>query len=393
MNLDTETMMIMTAISMALSSVALVFSWRVNRQMPGANLWAYSYLFLAFGSVLFTTKGSFSPLIYIVLPNIFIASGFYLIWQGARVFMEREGSPRLIPIIINLLIAGLFVGFGLEEETMAQRVILMSAVIAVFSFLASAELLRPSKYRSISTRIAGVILLLLGLLFSIRLLTVGMLPENAVMLTGGIHSNYTFIAGMVFNMLVSYAFIVMMNERLNMRLRRLVDRDFLTGLSNRRCVIDAVDRILSSSSRDHGSTSIVMMDLDKFKSINDNYGHQAGDQFLILFASVLRRCFRPTDIIARVGGEEFIAVLPRTTLEESRAAAERLRVAIELESIDYEDEEIRATVSIGVSSSENGYSSFDELYTVADRALYHAKSNGRNRVATITDLETPALPV
>lgn len=159
-------------------------------------------------------------------------------------------------------------------------------------------------------------------------------------------------------------------------------RDSLTGLFNRRAVMEALDRELSRGRRARAPISVLMFDVDHFKQVNDTLGHFTGDSVL---REVGRRCqaaLRPYDAVGRVGGEEFMVVLPGVTLEQSRVLGERVRAALANTPVGLADGRvISVTVSVGAAggpSDEVG--GVDELYQAADAALYRAKAGGRNRV-------------
>lgn len=155
--------------------------------------------------------------------------------------------------------------------------------------------------------------------------------------------------------------------------------DALTGLHNRRWWDDRFPRILERSVRDHASVSLLVIDVDRFKNYNDNYGHASGDVVLRVVANTLAEHVRPTDIVARYGGEEFVALLPSTDLVGALTAAERLRQAVANASIVVCDGRVlpSVTISIGVASLRG--ESPIALFQRADAALYRAKGNGRNR--------------
>ncbi|HXF66890.1 MAG TPA: GGDEF domain-containing protein [Burkholderiales bacterium] len=170
-------------------------------------------------------------------------------------------------------------------------------------------------------------------------------------------------------------------------LRRLASTDILTGLYNRRYVMtracEEYSRMRRESGRDRAKATIsfIMVDIDHFKRINDAYGHLVGDEILRSVAGRLRGATRDYDIIGRYWGEEFLIVLPGSGLEEARLAAERMRREVERTPIQIGERGFEITVSLGVSCAENG--DVDELAAIAraDRALYRAKHEGRNRVA------------
>ncbi len=163
-------------------------------------------------------------------------------------------------------------------------------------------------------------------------------------------------------------------------LERLANFDTLTGLLNRRSILDRLDEWIRHTRRYKGRLSIVMVDLDNFKSVNDRCGHQVGDYVLADTAGLLRRSIRQTDFVGRYGGEEFLIILPRTSASGAVTMAERTRVILEQTSMhDAEGAAIGVTASFGVA----GWSSEDDEDAIirrADNALYRAKAAGRNRV-------------
>lgn len=166
------------------------------------------------------------------------------------------------------------------------------------------------------------------------------------------------------------------------RLANLADTDQLTGLANRRKFMEEGPRILDICRRAGHPCSVVMMDIDHFKAVNDTHGHAAGDAVLTRFARVLRGQVRASDIPARVGGEEFVLLAPNSGQAETLLLAERLRNAVELDRIAFGELRLNITASFGVCSDGPGIAAFDELLRQADQALYSAKRNGRNRVET-----------
>ncbi|MCL4817840.1 MAG: diguanylate cyclase [Vicinamibacteria bacterium] len=178
------------------------------------------------------------------------------------------------------------------------------------------------------------------------------------------------------------AWIVLENSRLFERIRNLSIRDSLTDLFNHRHSIEIVATEFDRVGRYEGGVSVLMLDVDHFKRINDEHGHQAGDVVLRDCARVMREQLRSVDAIGRYGGEEFLTVLPHTTYEEARATAERLRRAIEGHVFRAGAKELRVTVSVGVACyPSESVDSPATLIRQADQALYRAKQAGRNRVA------------
>lgn len=170
-------------------------------------------------------------------------------------------------------------------------------------------------------------------------------------------------------------------EQQQQDLSYLATHDALTGLRNRRAFLQEAEHELQRALRYPCETSILVADLDHFKRVNDQYGHPGGDAVLRHFAALLKAQLRDSDIAARLGGEEFIVLLPGTGAAGAAAVGEKIRSAIEAAPVSFQDQSIEVTASLGVSSLLAGKSSsIEALYGQADQALYAAKASGRNRV-------------
>jgi diguanylate cyclase len=167
----------------------------------------------------------------------------------------------------------------------------------------------------------------------------------------------------------------------NQRLAELSRTDTLSQVANRAHWEDAVEREFQRFRRHSGAACLLMLDIDHFKSVNDRYGHPAGDEVIRNVAAILRESARGEDVVGRYGGEEFGLLLPETGAEGAAAMAERIRKRVEAEVLEPR-EQIRATVSIGIASIGPDIRSRQQWIEIADRALYAAKAAGRNRVET-----------
>jgi diguanylate cyclase (GGDEF)-like protein/PAS domain S-box-containing protein len=170
------------------------------------------------------------------------------------------------------------------------------------------------------------------------------------------------------------------NEILQAKLREQAIHDALTGTFNRTYLDDTLGRELARAEREASSVSLLMIDIDHFKAVNDTYGHKAGDLMLEALGRLFRGRTRSSDVIFRYGGEEFLALLPGMPLDAAAERAERLREQVATLEVEHEGKSVHITISIGAATYHPGQDA-DAVLTAADRALYKAKALGRNCVA------------
>ncbi len=164
------------------------------------------------------------------------------------------------------------------------------------------------------------------------------------------------------------------------RTKYLSITDELTGLSNRRCFDNTLEKEFLRALRYNNKLTLVMFDIDHFKAVNDTYGHPCGDYILKEVANAALQTFRKTDTVFRFGGEEFVVILTETDIKQSEIPLERFRKTIETLDLNYQNQPINITVSIGACQLDQSIGNKEEFLQKADNALYDAKNSGRNKV-------------
>jgi diguanylate cyclase (GGDEF)-like protein len=198
-----------------------------------------------------------------------------------------------------------------------------------------------------------------------------------------------FVAAALVIMILSYVY-ERSRELAETDLHRLAVTDSLTDLPNRTLLDETFERLAALSQRQQAPMSLLLMDLDHFKTINDRFGHAGGDEVLQAFSRFLRDRLRRSDFVCRHGGEEFLVLLPATGLDEAAALAEDIRRSTETLPIDFHNEPIRLTVSIGVAELGRDGNDFDAVVSMADKRMYQGKSQGRNQVVAAIEISRPA---
>jgi diguanylate cyclase (GGDEF)-like protein len=221
------------------------------------------------------------------------------------------------------------------------------------------------------------VLLTMGAIVGVRVVTTLIWPVGTdIYDSSPIHMVY-LSALSVFILLLSVSMVLMAAERMHTEMAYLASHDSLTNALTRRHINEVCSIELERSQRQGHDMALLIMDLDHFKAINDTHGHQRGDRVLVDFVRKVNVLLRRPDQLGRFGGEEFVVLLPETSLTEALGVAERIRAACAVPGV-YPS----CTVSIGVATNSQGNDTVDTLIARADAAMYRAKTKGRNRVET-----------
>jgi diguanylate cyclase (GGDEF)-like protein len=192
--------------------------------------------------------------------------------------------------------------------------------------------------------------------------------------------SFIIFEAVFFSFCIAYLLGGIARERIVLWYKHASLIDPLTGVGNRRAFLERGENLLHRTAFDRRPAALLLFDLDKFKSVNDTFGHHAGDRVLTVFCGIATAALRPGDLFGRLGGEEFAALLPHASFDSGLAVAERIRAKLEGTALDFGASTLTTTVSIGVAVSADRVRNLAALLMAADRALYRAKANGRNRI-------------
>jgi diguanylate cyclase (GGDEF)-like protein len=377
--LDIPTLFVVTVFTTAVVGFLLLFSWLQNRSTRALAWWGTAFVLLAPAIGLFGLRGTVADVWSIQIANTLLMLGYGVLWTGARVFENRR--PLLRWAFAGAVIWLVACQFDVFMQSTLARATLAAGMIAAYSAMFAWELWQGRHDGLLSRWPAMAVIVAHALLFPFRIPAILALPfplhESSA---GSGLSPWLVFAPLLYIYALAFLLMGLTKERAELNQRRAATTDLLTGIPNRRGFSERAERVILRCKRDSMPLTMLLFDLDNFKSINDRFGHRAGDLVLTVFSRSATQSLRPLDLLGRIGGEEFVALLPGVAPETVVEVAERVRDAFALAAAQVEGQVVGATVSIGTASAaQDGYN-FDALYASADAALYRAKRKGRNRI-------------
>lgn len=376
--LDIRTLvLIYVGISLGLA-VVLIYLWSVQRNYPPAKDWAIGSLMVAIGLFLFALRQEAPVFLSEILSNLFLLPGFMLFNFGIVKAAGRT-PPLNFGIAVCVLANAILVWFVLGAPNYPAAVLTQTLVLVTLNLYTAHVCLKAKTAKGNHT------FTLLASLFLILVMA------GVWRVAGGVFGlTFSFSPTLprlfwVATSLIAFPMITVLltlhtSQRLQEEIHAQARRDILTNAYNRRAFTEFADLEWSRSSRHGYPLSILAVDIDHFKDFNDQHGHQTGDAALIQVSRAAQAALRLNDVWCRYGGEEFVALLPNTAMNQAMAVAERLRLSVESTMIDSPQGALGVSVSIGVAQRLPTHASLSEVLAISDAALYKAKAAGRNRV-------------
>lgn len=371
-SLDPRSLIVMACFMSLVMAVVLGFMRRYYPpSIQGLGYWAWTPVVWMVGGILFVLPAGDQLGLFRLLGNAFVLGGFALFHMGCQYFFAQPPAWRRMLTGWGIMILAL-AWFSLAEYSSAIRVALLTIALVVLH-AATLALLWQRGNRHFPVRMVqltlllhlGILLLRLQRLFS---------PDGLGDLMDA-SSVQTFYLGayVVAVLLLSIGAVLMATDRVRSELEFMATHDGLTSSLNRRAILGACADEHERSLRYGQTFSLMMMDLDHFKAVNDTYGHQHGDRVLVHFAECTRAALRRADRLGRYGGEEFLVLLPNTATDAALPVAERIRAGLAA------GHALDCKVSIGVTHWQGPQDSLDNMLARADAALYRAKAQGRDQ--------------
>ncbi len=391
MTLHVPTLFVALLTAIVLFGAALAHAGDIKGDHGALRRWAWGTWCAAAAFVMLSSRVVLPEAISVLSGNALIATSLLLISHALHRFLRQGDAPRwqfAIPPLHVLLMA-----FNLDEP-LAHRTALASVVNAI-QLLPSVWLIhRHAATAERSMRMVGVTLGLTVVALLLRVVHATVEPQAyGNFFQASLGNGLTYLAAFMFPLGAGFCFLLANLERSSRRLEQLATHDALTGCANRTLFDAMLASTLEQSRRDGTPASLLVLDLDHFKAVNDRHGHLVGDAVLRACAQALKARLRASDLLARLGGEEFAVLLARSTRADALRVAEDLRLAVKgldlttLTGVSPQaDGDWRISISLGAATLPGGTTvAPDELYGQADRALYEAKRQGRDRVVHARD--------
>ncbi|HZP66748.1 MAG TPA: GGDEF domain-containing protein [Rudaea sp.] len=359
---------------------------------PSMREWMLGISLQALSWGLVAVRGLVPDIVSVVLANALLSIGYAVMVDAVRRFLDLRGGHRMLyGLVAASICVQLF--FTYEVPNTRVRILIGSSLFAALLPYALLPLLgayRRTWRRSYLLTAAGFAILLAIML--VRVLYEGLNAEglNNALLSTPMQA-LVFGALAIFPAVGTLGFLLMCSSRLYQELERQATVDALTGINNRRTLDELAGRAIAAAHRHKRSLAVLLIDADHFKRINDVHGHEVGDDALRCICAALKRGLRAEDLFGRLGGEEFVVVLPDADETAALASAERLRQAVEQAEFSAERRAVPLRISIGVAIDAPD-DDFASLLRRADQALYAAKRAGRNRVIGPSDPPPDPLP-
>jgi diguanylate cyclase (GGDEF)-like protein len=386
MFLDVPTLFIVSTCIAGLLGLLLFFAWVQDRNMQALAWCGAAYTLGGVGVALWIVEAAVSEPFSCGLSNALLFAACATMWSGARLFYGRRVRPcALAAGAIVWLVACQIPSFAQSD---LYRIILSSLIVSIYTFATAREIWTDRRKQTRSRWAATLVPVLHGLVFLPPIpLAITRTGEPALLSSGWI-AVFT-LETLLYVVGTAFIALLMAKERAESLYKVAAATDPLTGLLNRRGFMELAQLMTARRARKNGRVSVLMFDLDHFKGVNDRFGHAVGDAALRSFAETIQTTMRDSDVVGRLGGEEFAAIV-LGSVNDAAIAAERVRAAFEAAGAVIVGHQIGATVSIGVADGLANACSVEHMLSRADAALYAAKHAGRNRVICAPETRLPA---
>ena len=382
--LHVPTLAVIAVFVTAILGVLLMLAWRREQNSAALLLWGAGYLLAALSFSLVAARGTIPDVLSIELGIGVVLLAYAFLLGGTRAFNGREMPPTAFLIVPLIWLVAMRI--PAVQADISLRISIVTLCQCLLTGWVIYEFWRERAEPLLSRWPTIIVLLTHMIALGLRLPAALLTPMNT---SADFFRSPTF-AVMVFvtvlyTITLAFLLLSMVKERGELRHKTAALIDPLTGLANRRAFLSDAERFMAREPRREECVTVMLADLDRFKAVNDQFGHAIGDRVLQIFADTITRALRPMDMSGRLGGEEFAFLMPGTNVTEAARLAERIRIRFAEAARKVDGIAVNATVSVGVATA-TGSAQLTDLIAAADGALYRAKAEGRNRVG----IDSPA---
>jgi diguanylate cyclase (GGDEF)-like protein len=377
MKLDTTTILFLLLLICGVLGLIFLSAWLKRRAEIYLRAGSAG-LIIAIGLTLLLARGAIPERVSVDIANALMLIGLGLAWSAVRRF-EGQAAP------LWLVLAGATVWLAACAlpafyASLGQRMALNAAISAAYSFAAAYEFLRGRRDVLSARRALAVACICHGLFVIGRGIYVLFIAAPANLFQSSPIQALLMAEPVVMIVALAVLGVGLVREEAENSLRRSADTDALTGVLNRGAFFAGAEEMIRIACRDRRPMALLLFDLDHFKTINDRYGHLMGDLALNAFTGAVSNVVRATDLVGRIGGEEFAVLVSSVEAATATAIAERIRFDFSRISVSHDGKSLNATVSAGIAVARRGEIALKAMVAEADRALYDAKRAGRDRV-------------
>ncbi|CAH1648348.1 GGDEF domain-containing protein [Hyphomicrobiales bacterium] len=378
--LDLRTIFVTGALTCFIIGAMQLMTFATGRFTRSPVWWGTSSLCIGVGLLGAAFRGAIPDLLSIEFANTAMLAGCLLLLFGIRHFGGRE--LHWFGFGATLLAVWILLSLSPGEQGYSARVLIVAAVMAFCDAAIVREAIRLARQEKLrSAWLLAILFAPTVLIYAGRIVLAALDQVGSTLFPANSGANAWLAAiGVSFIVLRGQALLLLAAERSNRMLAALARRDPLTGAMNRSGVEQWLDGQMRSPRPDGVRASILLVDIDHFKAVNDTHGHAAGDEILRVFAHAVRGQLRSGDVLVRQGGDEFAIILPDIGVREAVRVAERIRGVFKDALVEFTELPGPPTLSIGVAESDLRARGLDQLLAEADEALYRAKRLGRDRV-------------
>ena len=388
--MDIHSLHVEHTVLLAVYTLLTVVNGRMHKGIQGIHWFSIYNALLFVGALLIALRGHIPNALSIVGGNLFVVAGYIALF----ICLARFFGAKLTEIRIQLALAAAavvtMVQYGLVHPDTDKRLLAYSVILClqqahVAFFVARKERRDTHAAASMALMLGGLGLMNIWRISAVLTQTV---PQDYLKVHGGLVWMVLINTALQCGAIVSYVWMTASLLRGNLAVQALTDP--LTGLLNRRAMDRAAEKVLGAMTPD-APASAIAVDLNDFKQINDSFGHACGDATLIAVARCLELGLRHSDFIGRMGGDEFIALLPRTSVEVAGETARSLDQALRAVVVPFEGKEVRISASFGCAQAGSATTSWGDLIGACDKALYAAKSDRRRSTVASVGVPEPAV--